>query len=138
MIFIAVKINFQPQNHQTLQNFYPFLNVIISFHAFKSAFYSKWMDLRLLILLIIQQLSTAQMFEIAKWLKLTDIINTSWHPLQTYGWNLNHLSERYQYQPTLYTFEALVMLTSLSSETSILSKYIIYDLYKQPSKKTWK
>ena len=43
----------------------------------------------LTFLLKIEQKSALLMFEIAKSLRFIDIINKSWHLLQTFGWNLN-------------------------------------------------
>ena len=57
------------------------------------------------------------MFKIGILLKFIDAINTSWHPLQTSGWNLNPLSTK-----SWHYFDALFLLTSISSEIAVISK----------------
>ena len=70
------------------------------------------------------------MFKIAISLRFIDIINKSWHLLETFGWNLKPLFKKYQWsngQISNY-FDAFVLLTSIPSETSILSQYSIYNM----------
>ena len=57
------------------------------------------------------------------------IINTLWHPLRTYGWNLNSFFRKYQQWQISYSFDALVLLISIPSETLILSSYSIFILF---------
>ena len=61
-------------------------------------------------------------------LRFIDIINKSWHLLHTYGWNLNLLDEKYQWRQISHSFDGLLLLTSISSETLILSKYSTFIL----------
>ena len=49
------------------------------------------------------------------------------HLLQTFGWNLQSLFKKYQYWQTSHSFNTLILLTSIPSETSVLSKYSIYN-----------
>ena len=58
------------------------------------------------------------MFRIAISLSFIDIINKSWHLLQTFGSNSKTLFKKYQ--QTSHSFEVLVLLTSIPSESSIL------------------
>ena len=61
------------------------------------------------------------MLKIAIPLGFIDIINTSWQQLETLGWNVRSLSKKYQEWQMVHFFDVLVLLTSISSETSILS-----------------
>ena len=66
------------------------------------------------------------MFKIAISLRLIDIINKSWHLLQTFGWNVKPLFKKYQQWEISHSFDAFVLLTSVASEMSVLSKYSMY------------
>ena len=85
----------------------------------KPAFYSKFTALLLLILLMMQQWSMPRMFNIAIWLRFIDVINISWYSLQLFGSNWNPLSSKYQYWQILHFLDALILLTSFSSESLI-------------------
>ena len=61
------------------------------------------------------------MFIIGISLRFIDIINESWHQLQTSDWSLNPLSKKYQQWQITHYFDALVLLISIASETSVLS-----------------
>ena len=68
------------------------------------------------------------MFETAILLTFIDITDNSHHPLQTFGLHLKSSSEKYRYRQISHSFDSLVLLTSVLSETSILSKNNIYNI----------
>ena len=65
------------------------------------------------------------MFKIAISLRLSDIIKTSWNPLQTYNSNVDLSSRKYQIS---HSFDTLVLLRSIPSETSILYKLKYFNM----------
>ena len=68
------------------------------------------------------------MFQIAISLRFIYIINKSWHLLQTFGWNVKPLFKKYQQWQLSNSFDLLVLLISIHSEPSILSKYSLYNM----------
>ena len=55
-------------------------------------------------------------------------MDKSHHPLQTFGLHLKSSSEKYRYRQISHSFDSLVLLTLVPSETSILSKNNIYNI----------
>ena len=102
------------------------------FHFFLSNQYfvkSIFIASLLLIQVIIQRWLAFSIFKIAISLRFIDIINKSWHLLHTYDWNSNPLFKKCQKRLISHSFDSLVLLTSIPSETSILSKYSILILF---------
>ena len=69
------------------------------------------------------------MFKIAISLRFFDIISKSIDLLQTFDRNLKLKFKKYQYCQISHSFDELVLLTSIHSETSILLKYSICILF---------
>ena len=65
------------------------------------------------------------MFKIAISLRFIEIINKSWHLLETFGWNLKPLFKKYNDQMDKYQ---TILMHLFYSETSILSQYSIYNM----------
>ena len=59
------------------------------------------------------------MFKIARSLRLIDIISKSWY--LNHGCNLRLQFKKYEYWQISHCFDQLVLLTSIPSETLILS-----------------